>query len=822
MPVIAEDNIVLRIIAETQKAAREIDQLDRRVDELEGSTNQVNDQFAKLGKFARNAALVAVIAKATQGMARLVQQSTKAYAEFEKTEKSFEVLVGNIDEAKNLLEDLTKFSERTPFAPKEVQQAAKTLLGFGRTTRQVRADVERLGELSAATGANLSQIALIYGQVAGLGKLQGQDALQFINAGIPIYDLLAKTMNKSVVELREMQSQGKITFADLEKSLKAATEEGGKFFGSLEAQSRTISGLQSTIEGRIESIQRSLGEKLAPALRSALQLVNELLKRVGVGVAGIDNDFVLSVAAGLDATTQSLDAFSNVLTSWVNYNGEQLKLFGIFFTRLAATAKAAITGSPVDLAIAEAIDSGFKDQQQRTRSAGEHAAAYRKIASNVYNNAYKVALDRLRQEAKSNPDYHGSLIEDLTLGDTGSTDRAEQSISAGLEHVVKAALKAYAQIYTTALSDTGSFTDRAAAQSKEARILGVMVARDMATATAQELRNFHEYASKELGGESVVTMIIEGYLKDAEGKEVDQDLVARIGGKLMDSINKWAEKQRASEDNKPGFLQNLLGLKDEEFKELGYYSDMVLKSAVDLTNSLVNEEIRRTDLLIQASRDRLQQLQAVAGEGNAEQLQLEEQRQRELLQQREEYIQRQRQLNAVEIAVNNAITVSNILTGISKSFAANPVLGIVQGLAAAGLIAATIASVNAALTSVPAYWKGTEFVTGDGGIDNVPAMLSRGERVVDRNTNSTLNRWGVKNDDLLPLVGSALGKYGPVSLYQGENVSRREFKDLSSKLERVEKAIYGIQFNVNIDPDGIGVAAGNYRNRQSKRNKLLS
>src|SRR5690606_2055920 len=207
----------------------------------------------------------------------------------------------------------------------------------------------------------------------------------------------------------------------------------------------------------------------------------------------------------------------------------------------------------------------------------------------------------------------------------------------------------------------------------------------------------------------------------------------------------------------------------------------------------------------------------------AEQLQLEEERQRKLLEQRESYLQRQRQLNAIEITLNNAVIVSNMIKGLSDAFKAGNIFGgIAYSIAAAATIASTIASVNSALSSVPAYWKGTEFVTGEGGIDNVPAMLSRGERVVDRNTNSTLNRWGVKNEDLLPLVGSALGKYGPVSLYQGENVSRREFKDLSSKLERVEKAIYGIQFNVNIDPDGIGVAAGNYRNRMSKRNKLMS
>src|SRR5690606_23640161 len=120
-----------------------------------------------------------------------------------------------------------------------------------------------------------------------------------------------------------------------------------------------------------------------------------------------------------------------------------------------------------------------------------------------------------------------------------------------------------------------------------------------------------------------------------------------VGGKLMESINRWADQQKPDGQDRKGFFQNLLGLNDKEFQDLKYTSDVILQSAVELTNSLVNEEIRRTDLLLQASQNRLQQLKSVADQGNAEQLQLEEERQRKLLEQRESYLQRQRQLNAI-------------------------------------------------------------------------------------------------------------------------------------------------------------------------------
>ena len=53
-------------------------------------------------------------------------------------------------------------------------------------------------------------------------------------------------------------------------------------------------------------------------------------------------------------------------------------------------------------------------------------------------------------------------------------------------------------------------------------------------------------------------------------------------------------------------------------------------------------------------------------------------------------------------------------------------------------------------------------------------------------------------------------------------VSQSEFKKLEKGLNDVKQAIYGIQFNVNIDPDGIGVAAGNYLSSQQRIKNLMT
>ncbi len=74
----------------------------------------------------------------------------------------------------------------------EIVKATRTLLGSNIALQDVVATTKMLGDVSAGSGANLEQLAVVYGQVAGATKLQGQDAMQFISNGIPIYALLQK------------------------------------------------------------------------------------------------------------------------------------------------------------------------------------------------------------------------------------------------------------------------------------------------------------------------------------------------------------------------------------------------------------------------------------------------------------------------------------------------------------------------------------------------------------------------------------------------------------------------------------------------------
>jgi tape measure domain-containing protein len=178
----------------------------------------------------------------------------------EQTNITFTTFLGSAEKAKKLIGDLTKFSIITPFTPEQVNNAAKTLLAFDIAAEDVIPTLKALGDVSSGTGKDLSEMAVIFGQIRSTGRLMGQDLLQLINAGFNPLQQISKTTGRSVRDLKADMEKGLITFEMVEGAFKDATSEGGLFFNLMEKQSESVGGKLSTIEGNIEEVGKKLFE----------------------------------------------------------------------------------------------------------------------------------------------------------------------------------------------------------------------------------------------------------------------------------------------------------------------------------------------------------------------------------------------------------------------------------------------------------------------------------------------------------------------------------------------------------------------------------
>lgn len=92
------------------------------------------------------------------------------------------------------------------------------------------------------------------------GRLFTQDLRQFQGRGIPLADELAKQFGVTKDKVGELVTAGKVGFPEVQKAIEAMTNEGGKFGGLMEAQSKTITGQISNIEDAIATMFNEIGK----------------------------------------------------------------------------------------------------------------------------------------------------------------------------------------------------------------------------------------------------------------------------------------------------------------------------------------------------------------------------------------------------------------------------------------------------------------------------------------------------------------------------------------------------------------------------------
>lgn len=239
------------------------------VDAIKKSTRDIEDSLAGV---ATKAGLA--FAAFGGGITAVINEASK----IEQVTTRFEVLTGSVETANQTIKNLQEFSARTPFSFEGISQAGAQLISFGVEAENLVPRLEAIGDVAAASGSDLGEISLIFGQVAAAGKLTGERLLQLQERAIPIGPALAKTMGVAESAVRDLVSSGKVGFKDFEKAFDSLSQEGGAAFGGIEKQSQTLVGQISTLKDNISLVAAEIGKSLLPV---AKQLVTSLTAVLG-------------------------------------------------------------------------------------------------------------------------------------------------------------------------------------------------------------------------------------------------------------------------------------------------------------------------------------------------------------------------------------------------------------------------------------------------------------------------------------------------------------------------------------------------------------
>lgn len=177
---------------------------------------------------------------------------------FEQTSVAFQTMLGDANQAKALLGQLSAFAAATPFEFPEIADAGKKLLAFGVAASDIEPSLRRIGDIASGIGAPIGEIAELYGKAKVQGRLFAEDINQFQGRGIPVLGELAKVLGVSEAQVKSMVEKGKVGFPELQKAFENLTGEGGKFAGMMARQSTTIAGLFSTASDTVMQLGRDI------------------------------------------------------------------------------------------------------------------------------------------------------------------------------------------------------------------------------------------------------------------------------------------------------------------------------------------------------------------------------------------------------------------------------------------------------------------------------------------------------------------------------------------------------------------------------------
>ena len=253
--------------AVASKAIKDIDSLNKRVDKLGKNTNTTRLAFAGI--------LANLGTAAISGMGSAISKTITEARKMEDITAQFETLTGSATIAKATMQDLADFTSRTPFQLEQVAKAGKTLLAFGTNLKEVKPLLQDLGDVSAATGASLSELTLIHSQIRAEGKLTNERWRQMAERGIVLDDIFAKKLGVSSKEVRKEISKGRVSFEMFNEAFKSLNEEGGIAAGGMDRLASTLSGKISTLTDNIDLFAAAVGGMTSGVLKDATDELNK-------------------------------------------------------------------------------------------------------------------------------------------------------------------------------------------------------------------------------------------------------------------------------------------------------------------------------------------------------------------------------------------------------------------------------------------------------------------------------------------------------------------------------------------------------------------
>ena len=486
-----QKSILSSLLGDTKKFKDGTRELTNEWKALSDRLGKVSKELGKMGtgggsalsSLATKFTLIQTAANlVTTGVIKLIGQIGELIGtagRMEVLQLQLEGFTGGAAAAATAFDEFVRIAGNSPLNLEEVAGAAKTMMAFGLSTGDAVKATEQLAIVSAATGGDINLLARNMGQIVAQGRAYTRDLTQFAIQGIPIWDQLSVATGKSVVELKDMATQGMITGKEVSAALELMTAEGTAFAEIAERMQETFQGRMAKIEAAFQNlalkavnafniIDKSVGGPVSNSMKGFAELLNKTAENIvnigivattaAVGLGAFVGAFALAKLATLIETLGGIRSAFGLMrqTIWATVAAKISYLalsgpagwaqiaagIGLATVAFVGLKNATKTAADEQLALEGQVDSVTEGTGRLTEAALKYAE---KVASKEAVQAYKdqqelvdelsqkigatiAKLKEQQEEANKNFEAEQKNIQDLIDAEREKIREAEEGM----------------------------------------------------------------------------------------------------------------------------------------------------------------------------------------------------------------------------------------------------------------------------------------------------------------------------------------------------------------------------------------------------------
>ncbi|MCH1965951.1 tape measure protein [Paraclostridium sordellii] len=316
-----------RLANEYKRAGMSSSQAWKRAwSEIEGSsrrgTNEVRGNINSISSIAKKCATALgglfILDKVKDYATEVVKTGISYNAMSEQAQVAWATILGSQSKASQMMKDIEKYAAETPFSKMGVDAMAKQLTNAGFHGKALFDQLTKFGNMGSAFGIqedSLKEMVRQYSQVQQAQVAYTEDLNILQDRGIPIFKALGEVMGVPVSQVKKLASEGKVTSEVYNKAIDSIASHTT---GAMENQSKTFSGMMSTLEDNLTMLAGALAKPIFDKMKENLQGLMPKLEEFTtlVGKEGIGNA-ISTMFPQLKPLVDFFTSIANVLTTVV-------------------------------------------------------------------------------------------------------------------------------------------------------------------------------------------------------------------------------------------------------------------------------------------------------------------------------------------------------------------------------------------------------------------------------------------------------------------------------------------------------------------------